>query len=1021
LKGHASALVRGLLLTLLCVSAVTSGALMQQPATPAEPVVGTEQSPAQQAAFEPSSADVARVIATATASRYEGLPVSDIQFQGVPAENADRLRALLPLRRGEPLTRNKLKQSIQALFQTGKFADVKVEAQRTPDAEVTLVFVAKENYFVGNLSLVGVPESPPTYNQLISSAKLQLGELFTPEKLDRAVTRMKLTLADNGYYRTSINPETIRRPEIQRVDIVFRLAVGPRARIGQVTVRGDPGYSIKEIERTAKLKPGEEANASKVTRALERLRKRYQKAGRLEAQVSVIDRIYQAESNTVDYVFRIERGPTVDIRVEGAKLRKGLLKKYIPVYEENAVDDDLLNEGRRNLRDYFQTKGYFEVKIDFFQQSQADHKNVIYDVNRGQKHTLVAVAIEGNNYFSREVILEQLKIRPASIVLRHGLFSQTMVSRDAEAIQAMYRNNGFQKVKVNTDVEDDYKGKKGDIRVLIQIQEGPQTLVASLKIAGNHALSEEQIRENINAGEGQPFSETTLAENRDVLLTKYYDLGFFNAQLEIDVKELSPDPPRVEVDYEITEGPQVFVDRVVIAGLNHTKPWIVTRELEVHDGDPLSQSAMLNTQTKLYDLAIFNKVDIAVQNPEGLAPVKNVLMQTEEARRYTFNYGIGLEVETGTEPGSSTPQGRTGWSPRVSFDVTRLNFLGRNHTIALKTRVGRLQQRGLLSYEFPWFLNRPNWKLTFTTFYDDTRDVRTFTAQRLEGAVQAEQKWSKASTWLYRFTYRHVKVDPNTLAIDPNLIPLLSQPVRVGIPSVTYIHDTRDDPTDSHRGIYTAVETGVSASLFGSESSFSRVLFSNSTYHEFQRKSTNRKWVLARATRIGVEAPYGSSTLIPLPERLYAGGASSHRGFALNQAGPRDLETGFPLGGNAMFLNQVELRFEPLQLPFIGENLSPVLFHDMGNVFTSAGKIFPSLVKVSQNSKESCEQVPSTSCDFNYVSHAVGLGLRYRTPIGPVRVDLGYNLNPPVFPVNQENRFETLKRFNFYFSIGQTF
>jgi outer membrane protein insertion porin family len=127
------------------------------------------------------------------------------------------------------------------------------------------------------------------------------------------------------------------------------------------------------------------------------------------------------------------------------------------------------------------------------------------------------------------------------------------------------------------------------------------------------------------------------------------------------------------------------------------------------------------------------------------------------------------------------------------------------------------------------------------------------------------------------------------------------------------------------------------------------------------------------------------------------------------------------VGGEAVFANLTELRLQPVPLPFIGDNLSPVLFHDMGNVFSSSGQIFRGLAKVSQDNKQQCQTIPSFACDFDYTSHALGLGVRYATPIGPVRVDFGYNLNPPVFPINREGRFDTLKHFNFYFSIGQTF
>jgi len=179
--------------------------------------------------------------------------------------------------------------------------------------------------------------------------------------------------------------------------------------------------------------------------------------------------------------------------------------------------------------------------------------------------------------------------------------------------------------------------------------------------------------------------------------------------------------------------------------------------------------------------------------------------------------------------------------------------------------------------------------------------------------------------------------------------------------------------------------------------------------------------VFARITRIGVEGLYGSTTFIPLPERFFAGGSNSHRGFGLNQAGPRDLQTGFPLGGEALFLNNLELRTPPLPLPFVGNDLSAVVFHDMGNVFASAGDVLNSFFHYVQPNQSACQNTVTPNCNFNYISHAIGSGIRYRTPIGPISFDLGYNLNPPVFPVAQQNRFETLGHFNFFFSIGQTF
>src|SRR5437762_3405933 len=168
--------------------------------------------------------------------------------------------------------------------------------------------------------------------------------------------------------------------------------------------------------------------------------------------------------------------------------------------------------------------------------------------------------------------------------------------------------------------------------------------------------------------------------------------------------------------------------------------------MAIHSGEPLSQEQMLESQRRLYDLGIFNAVEMAVQNPEGGATQKNVNFQLVEARRYTFTYGIGFEVQTGQPASSSAPQGDTGASARVSFDVTRLNFRGRDHTITLQTQYGNLQKRVLVSYEEPRWLDFKNLTLNITGFYDDTFDIRTFEAKRLEGSAEIKQIKNKATT-----------------------------------------------------------------------------------------------------------------------------------------------------------------------------------------------------------------------------------------------------------------------------------
>jgi outer membrane protein insertion porin family len=733
-------------------------------------------------------------------------------------------------------------------------------------------------------------------------------------------------------------------------------------------------------------------------------------------------RVYHPENNSLDYTFDITRGPAVEIKVEGAKLRRGLVKKFVPVFEENAVDEDLLNEGARNIQDYFQTQGYFDVKVSFSQKQAGEGRlAVVFKVEKNARHKFADLVIQGNRYFRREEIRERLEMQPAGGLLLHGLFSQSMLARDIQSIETLYRGNGFLQAKVAPGVKDNYLGKAGHIQVSLNIQEGPQTMVGKLTIEGNAAISENEIRRTlIGAGEGQPYSDSTVINDQTEVMNAYSNRGFPNVKFEYAAQAEPGDPNKIDLTYKIAEGQQIFVDKVLISGLHFTRPFVVEREMKVRSGEPLSQRKMLDSQNRLYDLGIFNEVGMAVQNPDGEATHKDLNFQLTEAKRYTFNYGGGLEVQTGQPAGITNPQGKTGASPRASFDVTRQNFRGRNHTLTLKTRYGVLEKLALVGYTQPRWFDSEKLTLDVTAFYEQTNDVRTFTAKRLEGSAEIKQNLNRATTLLYRLIYRRVSTD--NLVIDPNLVPLFSQPVRVSMPDFSYIRDTRDNPIDSRKGSFSTFDLGVASGALGSQTNFTRTVVQNSTYYPFHR----RRWVFARSTRIGVEEPFSDTKFAPLPERFFAGGSSSHRGFGINQAGPRDLTTGFPLGGEALFVNNLELRSPALPLPFVGNNLSVVVFHDMGNVFSTSSDMVSSFLRVSQPKRDTCLNPAAQTCNFNYFSHAVGGGIRYRTPIGPVSFDLGYNLNPPAFPISAPPppavpSSQVLKHFNFFFNIGQTF
>jgi outer membrane protein assembly complex protein YaeT len=611
-------------------------------------------------------------------------------------------------------------------------------------------------------------------------------------------------------------------------------------------------------------------------------------------------------------------------------------------------------------------------------------------------------------------------------------------------------------VNVTSKVNDNDVGKLGTIAVSYQIEEGPQDRFGDVTISGAKQIKEQELRGLMNTTSNQPYSLSDLGGDRDAILTYYLSHGFSQAQLDVNQTTNPTDPQKIDVHMDITEGKQFFVKNVIVSGLHYTRPSVVNNEIQIHADDPLDQTALLESQRALYNLALFNEVNTAIQNPDGEEQRKNVLLQTTEAKRYSFTYGFGFEAQTGNPENhclnpelqkvSCNPNGKLGFSPKVLFDVTRINWRGKDDTVTLQTAYGLLEQRATLSFQDPRFRGNPRFSLTISGGYINSQDVTTYAASSLQGTFRLTHLLNiiptttrARDTLIYQFSYRRVKVDPNSLQISPDQIELASQPVRVGGPGVNYIRDTRDVPLDATRGMYTTVSQFIAGSIFGSQADFNRLDVTNSTYHAFGK----RKYVIARSTRLGFENPFNGTVsisenianpnlqTIPLPERLYAGGASSHRGFGINQAGPRDLTTGFPIGGAGAFVNQIELRTPSASLPIVGDALSFVVFHDMGNVFEAASQIWPSFARFSQPDSQTCRVVTlHNTCNFNYFSHAVGLGLRYKTPIGPIRVDLSDNLNPPIYPIFYnfngsqpipQPRVGQAPHFNFFFSIGQSF
>jgi outer membrane protein insertion porin family len=966
-------------------------------------------------------------------AQYEGQRVGEVRIVDEGGKNITEKTPPIPLEAGKTFDFGAERDSVRVLYRTGDYSDIRVTAAPDPGG-LRVAFVVRRNYYNNVVRIVGLKE-PPTEPAALGALRLGLGEPFRESSLNEAVERLKEALHDDGLYLAKVTWSLDAHEDTRQMDITVTVDPGLRAHVGDLVVKNETTYPDQELTRRARITSKNEMTQARLLRGAQRLKKYLVNQGYLGASAVLTPGTYDAAANRVPVTLAVTGGPRVRVEVNGAHLREGKLRKLLPIYEEGAVDEDLVQEGRRNIRDYFQREGYFnvDVQVNSHEDTQQNVRVVSFEISRGDRFKVAGVKFDGNKYFSDKLLLARLLIQSASFA-SSGRFSQQLMRGDADSIRGLYTSNGFEDAQVTPDVNDNYQGKKGSLFVAFHIVEGTQTRVAGLEINGNHALSKDVLLAVAGSTTGQPYSEADIVSDRNNILAMYFNQGFPEARFTDEVVR-GETPNRVRLIYQITEGTQIDVSKVLLTGYQFTRPGIIAREVQIKEGGPLREGDVVETQRQLYNLGVFNRVQIAPQNPNGTDPDKVMVVETEEGKRYTIGYGFGFEVQriaancTSSAPGQPTTcspnSTKIAASPRGIFEISRANMFGRAQTLSFKVRASTLEYRSVIAYTADHLFAQKNLSFQITGFADKSQDVNTFTSTRFEGSLQVIKAFSHSSSLSARYFYRRVKASDINETINVEQIPLFSLPTLVSGVGVNYARDHRDNPVDATRGTFNTVDLSVAADALGSSASFFRGYYQNSSFH-----TIGRAFVFARSVRFGIEEPFGRTTegvstecnssepiseeIIPLPERFFAGGGTSLRGFGLNQAGPRDPCTGFPIGGLAVLEFNQELRF-PMKLPIIGNRLGGTIFYDGGNVYSDVNHI------------SFAWKSPSPT-DLNYFSHTVGFGVRYPTPVGPVRVDFGFQLNPGEYEatiqspqMRHERAMFRLPRFQFFFNIGPVF
>ena len=950
-----------------------------------------------------------------TNAGFEGQPVTSVVIAAASSVDLNAMRQLIKQQSGQPFSNDALRESVQALQQTQKFSQVQVSIDPEQNG-IRVLFILQPADYVGTIEFPGIGTRLP-YTQLLQSVSIPQQTAYFPELLEAGKNNLLNYLHKNGYFAAEVQPE-IQRDEPHRVvNLIFRCTLKKQARIRDIKLSGMSERESADLQKALKgiwamlkaesLKPGQKYSQQRVDKSIAFMRAHLRSNTRLAPVIKLSATNYDASTNRVDVVLDVTPGLRVSVRVSGAHVSRRMLRKLVPVYEEDAADQDLIEEGKRNLTAYFQTKGYFDVTVDSHTDHQGGAVNIAYEVSRGSKHRLSGVYFDGNEYFSDKQLREHVSVEKGLFFL-HGSYSEQLVSKSVAALIGLYKDEGFESVSIEPKVED----FNPEVVVTFEIKEGPRDTVAALDVTGNKTqpLSALEHKNALRLKPGKPFSPKFQELDRTDLLAAYLDRGYLNAAVRSSATPTPEDPHKINVTFAVEEGPHTNISDVVFLGEKHTRPKLIEKvaETSVKPGQSLSEGESLQAESDLYNLGIFDWVNVNALRPIVDQSTEELLIKVHESALNTMDIGLGLEIipRDGNVPTNSvvvpgippislgnkfTVSQKSYVGPRVEFDFSRHNLWGSAQTGTIGTIVSRLDQRVFANYSDPRFIGS-SWSSLLSVSAERTTENPIYTAEEGLASLQFQKALNKKRTKNLILRYSFQRIDLYNIII-PNLVLPSDQRVRLSTFDVEYTRDTRDKPLDAHHGVYQTFDFGVTSKAFGASDDFLRFLGQTAFYFPV------KPWLVwANNFRLGLAEPFNGSE-VPLAERFFSGGADSLRGYPINGAGPQrpvpvcsnpsDPSTctliSVPVGGDMLFIFNSEARFP---LP-IYHGLGGVIFYDGGNVYSSI------------NLRQFADQF----------THSVGIGLRYQTPVGPIRFDVGYRITS-VPGVNAAQYFVT---------VGQSF
>jgi outer membrane protein insertion porin family len=558
-------------------------------------------------------------------------------------------------------------------------------------------------------------------------------------------------------------------------------------------------------------------------------------------------------------------------------------------------------------------------------------------------------------------------------------FDRTKFELDLKRIEAFYADRGYPDARV-TGFDVQLNNKQDAVEITIRVSEGQPVTLSRSDFVGFEVIPAARLdvlKRRTLRMTGRPLDRELLAAAQSRALNELRENGYPYAKVATKEDE-GPDKKEAAVSFVAEPGTIAYFGPVTISGNQSVSNHVISREVQYKPGDLYQRSKLQNTQRDLYRMELFQFANVEPLNQELQPSEVATRITVAEGARHRFNFGLGYGTE---ERG------------RVDADYRHLNFLGGARTAGAHVRWSSLERGIRLNFIQPYFLG-PRFSLE-----GEGQQWRTVTpayVSTVSGAkISLTHRWSANTAWSVSMTSEHdissiAEEVLNDLSLRTSLIALGLDPSTaeqngtLNLLGFDMHHSRVDNLLDARRGYQLAFHVEQAGDLLPGTFHFRAASIDGRYYQPL----STRRLVLATRVQLGSIDPIGGST-VPLPRRYFLGGSSGVRGWSRYEISPLS-ESGVPIGGNSLFALSTELRAR------IRRNLGAVAFLDSGNVWADNWGI-----------------------NLRDLRYAIGSGLRYQTPVGPIRFDFGYQLNPiPGLLVDGEPQS---RRWRMHFSIGQAF